>query len=225
MFELLERGVRGIERRADSQRVERRLPCALARVGARAERFSGGNGRELARIERVDADLAGGELQCGNLELAGPLARLGHHSAGDAVTTRRSCRDAPVGLARRAEAQPVRGEAVDDELLFGERHDVEIRDQLVGLQEVAEGFMRAGDGQAPDHDFAVRQIEMEVSDLDLRADHLRADLLRCVPGDRIGKKDPQHPDDTEEHEQRSDRLPAEDLDPGRGRSGHGRNIR
>src|SRR6266576_5681722 len=83
MFQLLERGARRIERGAEAQRVECRLPGAAARVGARVERGGGRGGREPPRIERIDADLARRELQRGNLELARPVVRLGEHPPRD----------------------------------------------------------------------------------------------------------------------------------------------
>src|SRR6266436_6614029 len=115
----LERGARRIEGRAKAQRIDRRLPGAAARVGPRAQRRGGGNGGKPPRIERVDADLAGGELQHRDLELAGPLARFGEHAPRDPIARLRG--DSTVGCARRAEAQPFGDDAVDDEFLLRDR--------------------------------------------------------------------------------------------------------
>ena len=148
--------------------------------------------------------------------MAGPVARLGEYATRDTVAR---CRGrAAVRRARRAEAEPVRRDAIDDEFLFGERHDIDVRDQFVRLQEVLECLVRAGDREATDQDFPVAQVEMEPLDLDLCAQDLRAHLLRFPPCDRVGEQPPQDSGDDEEHEQRPDRAPAEDFDL------HGRNI-
>ncbi len=212
----LERRTRGIERRAEAQRVERRLPGAMRRVRPCPERGGGGNRGQPARIERVGADLPGRQLQHGDLELAGPFARLGEHAARDAVARLRG--DAAVRRTRRSKAEPVGRDAIDDELLFGERHDIDVRDQFVRLHEVLERLVRTGDREAADQDFPVPQVEMELLDLDLRAKDLRAHLLRFTPCDGVGEQPPQDSGDDEQHEQRPDRAPAEDLDL------HGRNI-
>ena len=83
--QLLERGARRIECRAQAQRVERHLPGAAARVGARAECVGRRDGGEATGVERVDADLARGELQRRNLEAVGPLPRFGQHAPGDSL--------------------------------------------------------------------------------------------------------------------------------------------
>ena len=144
--------------------------------------------------------------------------RLGQDPAGNPLPLPRFRRDAAVGLARSPEAESVGGDAVDDEFLFRERHEVDIRDQLVRLEQVAQRLVRACNREALDQDFAVSQIEMEPLDLDFRPEQLRADLLRFPPRDRIGEHPPQYTRDHQQNQQRSDRLPPEDLDP------HGRNI-
>ncbi len=193
------------------------MPGAPARVRPGAQRLGGGNRGESTGIERVDADLAARELQHRNLELAGPFPRLGEHAARDPVAR---CRGhAAVRLARRAEAQAVRRDAVDDELFLRERHHVEIGDELVRLQEILEGLVGTRDREAAHEHLAVRDVEMEVLDLDPRAQHLRADLLRLVPGDGVGEQPPEHAADDEQHEQRPDRAPAEDPEA----FAHGRN--
>ena len=60
---------------------------------------------------------------------------------------------------------------------------------------------------------------MQILNLDSGAEHLRADFLRLVTRDAVGKDPPEDRHDDEQHEQRPDRLPAEHLDL------HGRNIR
>ena len=59
MPQRLERRARGIERRSETQRIERRPPGAAGRVRPRAQRGGGGNRGQPPRIERVDADLPG----------------------------------------------------------------------------------------------------------------------------------------------------------------------
>ena len=50
--------------------------------------------------------------------------------------------------------------------------------------------MRARDGEPADQDFAVGQIEMQVLNLDLGADHLSSDFLGLAPRDRVGEQPP-----------------------------------
>ena len=121
--------------------------------------------------------------------MAGPLARFGEHAPRDPSARLRG--DSTVGCARRAEAQPFGDDAVDDAFLLRERDHVDIGDELVRLEQVLERLMRAGDREAADRDVAPLEIEVQILDLDLGAQQLRADLLRLAPRDRVGEEPPQ----------------------------------
>ena len=114
--------------------------------------------------------------------------RFGKDATRNPVTRR--CRHATVRLARCPKPEAVRRDAVDDELLFGERHDVHVRDQLIRLEQVAERLVRARDGQPADQDFAVSQVQVQILNLDFGTEHLGPDFLRLAPRDRVGEQPP-----------------------------------
>ena len=161
-------------------------------------------------------------MQHRHLELARPLLRLGVDSTGDAGARLRC--HAAIGLTRRAESQSVRRDAIDDDLLLGERHDVDIGNDLIRLHQILERVVWARDREPVHPDLPVGEIEMQILNLDPGAEHLRADFLRLVKRDAVGKDPPEDGNDHEQHEQWPDRLPAEDFDAPPARA-HGRNIR
>src|SRR5206468_1070512 len=116
-------------------------------------------------------------------KLGGPPLHLPPHSV--------RLSDSPsVRLSRRPEPQPFRCEAVDHDLLFEQGQRVDVRDELVGFEQVLKGRERARHGEPAHFHSSVRQVEVQTADLDRGTDQGRSYRLHGVLRDTVGEQDP-----------------------------------
>ena len=201
----LDHALRGVRGCGNIELAQRGAPGQELRVGARAEDRGRAGRRELRRVEPPHADRAVGELQRGDPELGPPVLHLVHQAAGLPARP-------PVGRPRGGELEPLCRQAIDHDLLLEEWEQVEIRHELVSLEQVLERPERARDGEPPHRDAAVPETQGEGADLHLGADHGGADRLNRPPGDPLREQQPGRGAERPEREQRSHCLPAKYRD-------------
>ncbi len=112
-------------------------------------------------------------------------------------------------LARRVEPQPLQGHFVDDYLSPDQLPRVQVHPDAPDLDDVAHGFIRVGDGQAPQFKAGGKQGEVGLGQLYPGTDGARAHNLDGPAHRRVHQQHPHQPDQCHHGQKGDQSLPTD----------------